>query len=86
MRLLVGDRREPYYYNNDELDIFYDENGGRFVEEAAIECLYSWAGEMAYEEGAFSAQGISVNGPAMAAEKNRRADMIATRMGWVIGR
>ena len=72
MRLLIGDSTEPQYFNNSQLADFYSLEDND-LDQAAAAALESWAGALAYDEGGYSAQGVTVSGPSMAAEKRQRA-------------
>ena len=80
MRLLIGDRSEPYYYSNSDLTKFYIAEGNDLEQGAALACE-SWASELAYDEGNYSAGGITVNSAMMAAEKRQRANELRLRFG-----
>ena len=79
IRLLAGDNRPPMYWTDDEVAEFYRmENND--VEQAAALLLESWASRISYEEGAVTSGGLSINGPAMAADKRQRAMELRIRM------
>ena len=78
-RLLIGDRQEPYYYSDEELYEFYTMED-RDLQQGAALALESWASEISYDEGGYSAGGVSVNSQAMAADKSRRAGELRMRM------
>ena len=78
-RGLIGDGDPPYYFSNAELMRFYALEQ-RDMEQAAAMALETWAGRVAYGEGAFQAGGVSVNGPAMAAELRQRAAELRIRL------
>lgn len=88
IRLLIGDDEQPYYFHNRDLTEFYLQEYGDVYQTAAM-ALETWAGRIAYDEGAFQAGGVSVNGPAMAQEKRQRAQELRMRLiqpGYVGGR
>lgn len=79
IRLLAGDSRDPKYWTDDEVAEFYRmENND--VEQGAALLLESWASRISYEEGAITSGGLSINGPAMAADKRQRAWELRQRM------
>ena len=78
-RLLIGDRQEPYYYSDEELYEFYVMEMQDLYQGCAA-ALESWASEISYDEGGYSAGGVSVNSQAMAADKQRRAGELRMRM------
>ena len=80
MRLLIGDRDEPYYYSNRDLLDFYRTEGQDMEQAAALACE-SWAGELSYDEGNYSAGGISVSAAATASDKRQRANELRLRFG-----
>ena len=80
LRLLIGDRSEPYYYSNkDLLDFVQQENGD--LEQAGAAACESWAGELSYDSGSYSSGGITVNSAGMAADKRSRANELRLRFG-----
>lgn len=79
IRLLIGDDEHPYYFHNRDLTEFYRQEYGDVYQTAAM-ALETWAGRIAYDEGAFQAGGVSVNGPAMAQEKRQRAQELRMRL------
>ena len=73
IRLLIGDFEAPYYFTNAQLQEYYDDELKDLHQGAAAACE-SWASQLSYDEGAFSAGGITVNASSMAADKRQRAN------------
>ena len=79
IRLLIGDDDDPYYFSNLDLTEFYNAENTD-IEQAAAAACETWASRLSYNEGNYSAQGITLQSSAMAADKRQRAAELRMRM------
>lgn len=79
IRILIGDDDDPYYFTNLDITEFYLMENCDLEQAAAMACE-TWASRLSYNEGNYSAQGITVNSSATAGDKRQRAAELRMRM------